>query len=257
MPAGIGLLNVFLTLYAFRDETPLYQHYKHGHRERSPGLRRSTTARVELAATVKQKPVWLLSMFYFVYLGAVITAGGWVVEYLHVVRGGPLSDVGYISSAFCGGTALGRFVLAEPTFRFGEKRMLLIYATLSLALEIMFWRVPNIIVNSVMVSLMGFLLGPSFATGVSVASKLIPSELQSSRLGESILGQRKKTALTMSAALIFVVAQGGGALFPAVTGVISAKAGVGTLQPIPVGLLTAMVVAWFIAPDPKKMACLQ
>ena len=207
---------------------------------------------MELAATLKQKPVWLLRFFYFVYLGAVITAGGWVVEYLHVVRNGSLSRVGYISSAFYGGTALGRFVLAEPTFRFGEKRMLLLYALLSLGLQIVFWRVPNIIVDAVMISLMGFLLGPSFATGVSVGSKLIPSELQSSGLGTYAVAKAKSVLLTRSSALIFVVAQAGGAIFPAVTGVISAKAGVATLQPMLVGLLAAMVVSWFIVPDPRK-----
>ena len=136
-------------------------------------------------ATVKQKPIWLLSTFYFVYLGAAITAGGWVVEFLHVVRKGDLSRVGYISSAFYGGTALGRLALAEPTFRFGEKRMLLLYGVLSLALEIVFWRVANIIVDAVMISLIGVLLGPFFATGVSVGSQLIPQELQSSGLCES------------------------------------------------------------------------
>jgi fucose permease len=139
---------------------------------------------VELLATVKQKAVWLLSLFYFLYIGTAITLGGWVVEYLHVVRNGSLSRVGYISAAFAGGTALGRFLLAEPTFRFGEKRMLLLYGILSLALQIIFWRVPNIPVDSVMVSLIGFLLGPSFATGISVASKLIPTELRPSGLGE-------------------------------------------------------------------------
>jgi fucose permease len=139
---------------------------------------------VELLATVKQKAVWLLSFFYFLYIGTAITLGGWVVEYLHVVRNGSLSRVGYISAAFAGGTALGRFLLAEPTFRFGEKRMLLLYGILSLALQIIFWRVPNIPVDSVMVSLIGFLLGPSFATGISVASKLIPTELRPSGLGE-------------------------------------------------------------------------
>lgn len=202
---------------------------------------------------MKQKPVWLLSIFYFIYLGAVITAGGWVVEYLHVVRNGSLSRIGYISSAFYGGTALGRFVLAEPTFRFGEKRMLLIYALLTLALEVVFWRVPNLIVDSVMISLMGFLLGPCFATGVSVGSKLIPAPLRSSGLSKSTLACRLQTdRLTAFSALIFVMAQAGGAIFPAVTGVISASAGISTLQPILVGLLAAMVVAWFIVPDPKK-----
>lgn len=108
-----------------------------------------------------------------------------MVEYLHVVRKGSLSQVGYIGAAFAGGTALGRFVLVEPTFRFGEKRMLLLYVILSLALQIVFWRVSNIAVDSVMISFIGFLLGPAFATGVSVASKLIPTELRSSGLGNA------------------------------------------------------------------------
>ena len=176
-------MNILLCIYAFRDETSIYQRIKHGRPERSIGPKRSTVARVELFATLKQKAVWLLSLFYFLYIGAAITIGGWVVEYLHVVREGSLSQVGYISAAYAGGTALGRFLLAEPTFRLGEKRMLLLYVVLSLALQIVFWRVPNIPVDSVMVSLIGFLLGPSFATGVSVASKLIPTELRPSGLG--------------------------------------------------------------------------
>ena len=138
MPTGIGVVNVLLCLHAFRDETLLYQRMKHCRTERLADPRRSIAARAELAATVKQRPVWLLSFFYFVYLGAVITAGGWVVEYLHVVRHGSLSRVGYVNSAFYGGTALGRFVLAEPTYRLGEKRMLLLYAVISLALQIIF-----------------------------------------------------------------------------------------------------------------------
>jgi fucose permease len=87
------------------------------------------------------------------------------VEYLHVARGGDLSKVGYLSSAFYGGIALGRFVLAEPTFRFGEKRMLLLYTILTLAVQIVFWRVPNMVVDAVMISFIGFLLGPCMVTG--------------------------------------------------------------------------------------------
>jgi fucose permease len=48
------------------------------------------------------------------------------------------------------------------------------------------------------------------------------------------------------------MAQAGGAIFPAITGLISARAGVATLQPMLVGLLATMVVAWCFVPDPKK-----
>lgn len=58
--------------------------------------------------------------------------------------------------------------------------------------------------------------------------------------------------LTYETALIFVIAQAGGAIFPAITGVIASEAGVATLQPILVGLLAAMAVVWFLVPDPKR-----
>ncbi|KAF2159064.1 hypothetical protein M409DRAFT_30484 [Zasmidium cellare ATCC 36951] len=232
VPLGIGALNLILCSYAFKDETTFRQR----HRQTS-GQRASATAFSELKATLKLKAVWLVSVFFFLYLGAAITAGGWVVEFLVVVRDGRLSRVGYISSAYNGGTALGRFLLAEPTFRLGERRMLLLYSVLAVALQVVFWQVPNIVVNAVSVSFLGFVLGPFFATAVSVGSKLIPKELQQSGL-----------------AFIFVMAQAGGAIFPAVTGVISSQSGVETLQPILVGLLAAMTVAWAIVPIPKKMS---
>ena len=48
--------------------------------------------------------------------------------------------------------------------------------------------------------------------------------------------------------LVFVIAQAGGAIFPALTGVIATKAGVGVLQPILIGLIVAMGVSWALIP---------
>lgn len=69
-----------------------------------------------------------------------------------------------MTTGFYGGLALGRLVLAEPTYRLGERRMLLLYSVLCLALQLVFWRVKNVIADAVAVSCMGFLLGPYFAT---------------------------------------------------------------------------------------------
>lgn len=52
--------------------------------------------------------------------------------------------------------------------------------------------------------------------------------------------------------LIFVVAQAGAAIFPAITGVIAVKAGVGTLQPVLIGLLVAMGLSWALVPKVQK-----
>jgi hypothetical protein len=48
--------------------------------------------------------------------------------------------------------------------------------------------------------------------------------------------------------LVFVIAQAGGAIFPALTGVIATKVGVGVLQPILIGLIVAMGVSWALVP---------
>lgn len=48
--------------------------------------------------------------------------------------------------------------------------------------------------------------------------------------------------------LVFVIAQAGGAIFPALTGMIATKAGVGVLQPILIGLIVAMGVSWALIP---------
>ncbi|KAF2209949.1 hypothetical protein CERZMDRAFT_113662 [Cercospora zeae-maydis SCOH1-5] len=237
VPTGIGALNLALCIYAFRDDITIGKRItstaqRLSHMEQ----RRSKVAWRELKGAMNQKSVWLLSAFFFLYIGAALTMGGWIVEYLVEVRGGDLSQVGYIGAAFNGGTALGRFILAEPTFHFGEKRTVMLYTLICVVLQIVFWRVPNIIANAVIVCIMGFFLGPLFATGISVGSKLMPHEVQQSGL-----------------AVVFVMAQAGGSMFPAITGVIAAEGGVGTLQPILIGLLAALAISWFVI-NPTKLS---
>lgn len=118
----------------------------------------------EIRATLKLRAVWLVSLFFFFFLGAMITAGGWVVEYLVRVRGGSISTTGYVSAGYNGGGFLGRLLLAEPTHRFGERRMVLGYAVACLVLQILFWRVPNLVADAVLFSAMGFFAGPFFPT---------------------------------------------------------------------------------------------
>jgi fucose permease len=56
------------------------------------------------------------------------------------------------------------------------------------------------------------------------------------------------TDLTLWIALVFVVGQIGGSIFPAITGVIAARAGVRALQPILIGLIAATGVSWLLLP---------
>lgn len=92
-----------------------------------------------MASTLATPSLWLLGMFYFFYIGSQLTANGWVVEYLVEVRGGDLSSMGYVPAGFNGGCLLGRLLLAEPTYRLGERRMVLVYCLLALGLQLVFW----------------------------------------------------------------------------------------------------------------------
>lgn len=165
-----------------------------------------------------------------------MTAGGWVVEFLLMKRHGKLSQgVGYVPTGYYGGITLGRIILPEPTYRFGERRMIMVYTVIVLALQLIFWFVPNLIADAVVLCIYGILIGPFFPTGMSLSTKLLPPELHITAMG-----------------LIFVMGQAGGALFPTVLGVAANKAGVGILQPILVGLICAMGAAWLSVPSLDK-----
>jgi fucose permease len=237
-PFGIGVINLTLVLFAFRDvlalrHAPSRQASSQAHSSGASPQRRTATS--DAKATLRLRSVWMLSIFYFFYIGAVLTASGWVVEYLVKVRGGALGAMGYVPAGISGGIFIGRLVLAEPTHRFGERRMVLYYSMAALALQLVFWLVPNTIAAAVAVSCMSFFMAPFFASGVSVGSKLFPHELQSAALG-----------------LVFVMGQAGGALFPSLTGLIATRAGVQTLQPILVGLLVLMGLSWCLIPKAPK-----
>ncbi|KAJ5789947.1 uncharacterized protein N7518_006958 [Penicillium psychrosexuale] len=211
-PLGVGVVNLAFVGVSFRDRmaTPTVLRSERG------GRIASNSALKEIKDTLSTPGVWLLS---------------WMVEYLVNVRNGDVKAIGYIPAGFYGGAFLGRLILAEPTHRLGERRMIFFYALLCVGLQLVFWLVPNIITEAVAVSLLGFFSGPFFATGISVGSKIFSPQIRSSAI-----------------AFVFVLGQIGGSVFPALTGIIAGQVGVQVLQPMLVGLLGAAGVSWLILP---------
>ncbi|TPX17269.1 uncharacterized protein E0L32_012259 [Thyridium curvatum] len=238
VPLGMAVVNLGLALVAFWEQTRLLP--------RRPGSGTSGTAQQEepeaggesasklIGLTFRSRSVWILSLFYFFYLGAVITASGWVVEYLVTVRHGDLSKMGYVPAGFNGGSLLGRLLLVEPIHRWGTRRVVLLFCVLAIGLQLLFWLVPNIIAASVAISLFGFFTGPFFPVGMSVAQKLFSPNFRPTAMG-----------------FLFVIAQLGGSLFPIITGVIAGSSSVSVMQPILVGLMVATTVSWLLVPKAK------
>jgi fucose permease len=223
---GIGIITTTSVAIVFRNS------FKHTARRSSNEVHPSAdSSRSKMANTLIKTTL----KFYFFMLGTGVTASGWVVEYLISARNGKLPQVGYVPAALAGGIFIGRIILAEPTYRLGERRMTLVYCVIIFGLQLVFWLVPNLISSAVSLCLLGFFFGPMFATGMSIGSKLFSKEMQPTALG-----------------FVFVLAQAGGSFFPAITGIIASRTGVATMQPILVGLIVATGVSWMLVPMVNK-----
>lgn len=142
---------------------------------------------------------------------------------------------GISATGFWAGMAAGRAGLGFVTERFGERLCITIYLVICLALQLLFWLVPQYIVSAVAVAFLGFFLGPMFPGAVIMSTKLLPKRIHVSSIG-------------------FAMALGGsgGAIFPFVIGAVAAKKGVGVLQPIILALIVVVAIVWLSFPRIKK-----
>lgn len=210
-PLGLSVINCLLVIAAFRGEIGLCFRFgfkfpsssslsfwrtrpaSHPTPEPEPPAEneaRQNGAFTEIKQLLTLKPLYTLSLFFFLHLGVCFTAAGWVVQYLIQARHGAPSTTGYVPAGFYGGVVLGRFLLAEPTHRFGERRMLLGYSAAAFVCQLVFWLVPNLVSAAVAFAVLGGCLGPFFAA-VSFEFLLVPLSALSScdiRLYEYVMG---------------------------------------------------------------------
>ncbi|EHY54448.1 hypothetical protein ABEF95_006200 [Exophiala dermatitidis] len=184
---------------------------------------------------LKSKITWLCSAFFFIYMGIEVGLGGWIVTFMLRVRGASPSASGYSGTGFWAGQALGRASLGFVTERFGERICITVYLGICLALQLVFWLVPQYIVSAVSVAFLGFFLGPLFPGCVMMAAKLLPKHIHVSAIG-------------------FGMAFGGtgGTVFPFIIGAIAASKGVKVLQPIILALIVVLGIIWLLFPRVKK-----
>ncbi|TRM67006.1 major facilitator superfamily domain-containing protein [Schizophyllum amplum] len=175
--------------------------------------------------------VHLTALFTFIYVGTEVTLGGWIVTFVIDERGGGSSS-GYLSSGFFGGLALGRILLLWVNKWIGEKRVVMLYTLICIALQVTVWKVPSLIQNAVAVSIIGLLMGPMYPIMVSQTRKALPPWLLTGGIG-----------------WIGGIGQSGSAVLPFITGVLSSRFGISSLQPFVLSMLVVMGGTWFsIAP---------
>ncbi|KAL1842601.1 hypothetical protein VTJ49DRAFT_4781 [Mycothermus thermophilus] len=182
-------------------------------------------------AALKLPVVWLLAMFLLGAVGAEVSLSGWITTFMLRVRDAEPFLAGLVSTFFWLGLTVGRFVLGFVTGRIGEKMALTAYLVLCVALEVLYWLVPNFAASAVFVTFVGFFMGPLFPAAIVVATKLLPRDYHVSAIG-------------------FAAAFGGGgaAVLPFAVGAIAEKKGVEVLQPIVLALLIFLTLIWLMLP---------
>lgn len=224
---GLAALESILSVAAFWQATAKV--HRAGYTTAGDG-RRVTTREV-----LKSPVVWLLAFFLLAYVGAEVSLGGWIVEFMLRVRHAENFDAGMSVFGFWLGLTVGRIVLGFFTGRIGEKLAITIYLLLCIVFQLLYWFVPNFFASTVFVAFLGFFLGPLFPAAIVAATKLLPSDYHVSAIG-------------------FMAAFGGGgaAIFPFAVGAIAQHNGVEVLQPVALAILAFCLVLWFVLPGGMK-----
>lgn len=205
-------------------------------RLRSP-FGKMSKSKSKTAQAVSNKVTLLASLFLLIYVGAEVSIGGWIVTFMLRVRHGSAFASGMTSTGFWLGVTVGRLVLGFVTARVfrSEKHAVAAYLACSVALQLLFWLIPNFTVSAVMVGLLGFFLGPMFPAAVVALTKLLPKKLHVAAVG-------------------FAAAFGasGACVLPFAVGAIANAKGVKVLQPIILAALVGCFLVWLAIPKLPK-----
>ena len=189
------------------------------------------------AEAVKNKVTMLASVFLLIYVGVEVSIGGWVVTFMRRVRKADAFDAGLTSTGFWLGVTVGRLVLGFVTARVfrSEKHAVATYLVCCVALQLLFWLIPNFIVSAVMVGLLGFFLAPLFPAAIVALTKLLPKRLHVAAVG-------------------FAAAFGssGACILPFAVGAIANAKGVKVLQPMILAALVLCLGVWLLIPKLPK-----
>ncbi|KAH8824832.1 major facilitator superfamily domain-containing protein [Flagelloscypha sp. PMI_526] len=228
---GFAIINVALILVVFRGRTT---------NELLPMLGippgdADASEHSKFKQILTNKTIQFMAFFLLIYVGIEVTIGGWIVTFMQEKRGGG-PDAGYISSGFFAGLTIGRVALLWVNKLVGERNAVYLYTFLAIALQLVVWLVPNLYGGAVTVSLVGVILGPFYPIVMNHCGRVLPPWLLTGAIG-----------------YIAGMGQAGSALLPFMTGALSGRFGVQSLQPLLVAMMATMMGFWWlVSTSPRK-----
>lgn len=193
-----------------------------------------TSGRVKLA--LKNIRTWLISLFLFFYQGLEVAIGGFIVSYFIDYRDGVQSKIGYVASGYWGGVTIGRVVLVPLVVKYmGLKRGGLVTSVLLMVFIALTWLVPNMILESVFISIAGVFIGPTYPLLIQLSARILPRKIQ-----------------IISLTVMSSFGSSGGAIFPFIVGLISDKFGTFVVLPVSLILYALAILCWVLLTNPDK-----
>ncbi|KZV98114.1 MFS general substrate transporter [Exidia glandulosa HHB12029] len=190
--------------------------------------------RNKMMHTLSLPLVHYLAFYIGVYVGVEVTLGGWVVTFIRDERGGNASS-GYITSGFFGGLMAGRILLLPVNSWLGERRVIFLYAVLTIALDVVIWQVRSLIGDAVAVSIIGVLFGPMYPIVMHQAGLILPPRILAGAVG-------------------YIAGFGivGAAIIPFITGALAARFEIRVMPIVVLIMTTMMAMLWALAMRQQK-----
>ncbi|KAF2802422.1 MFS general substrate transporter [Mytilinidion resinicola] len=137
----------------------------------------STRRKINPRAMFKYVATWLIALYFLAYVGTETAISGWIVSFMTRHRNATPYVASMASSGFWGGMAVGRFTLGVVTDKLGVGGANIIYFLITIAFQVVFAFVQVPIASIVFMTLIGFFMGPMFASGIVILTRLLPAEL--------------------------------------------------------------------------------
>lgn len=123
---GAAVLEGAATVWAFWKCTGEVFRDSHEPQILGGGGRSENRMREALFRMPAARVTWLVALFMLCYVGAEVSLGGWIVNFMLVVRHGEAFASGMVATGFWLGLTMGRVVLGFVTPRLGERLALMV-----------------------------------------------------------------------------------------------------------------------------------